>query len=240
MTINQCAAPVMAVISIVLAASCSGEAPDRPAPPPPSSEQSGAVHTGGQGDFPHSPDIGAKRARDPFEILEERQEEGEASVRSRLHSCQKLQIKALRSLLGGLGVNLNAPAQDGPPSAAALLEAGVSALGAADYDARVGERVTWTTSGATKLFDIFVQAAPEIIANLPSATLCKDDGDAAGPAMFDAEGRCNPDAVTCLIGFPATTDHLIACDNLVESASTPARGRELAVAALLSAAYSCE
>ena len=34
------------------------------------------------------------------------------------------------------------------------------ALGAANYDARVGETIVWSSAGAAKLFDIFVQAAP--------------------------------------------------------------------------------
>ena len=195
----------------------------------------------GEGDFQHSPDLGSKKARDPFEILAAREEEGAPEVRARLHSCQKLQVEALRGLLLGLGVALDAPPGNdmgGPLSAAALFQQGAQALGAADYDARVGERITWTTAGATKLFDIFVQAAPEIIAKLPAAPLCSEG--AGGPAMFDAEGRCDRDAVTCLIGSPATDEHLVVCDSLIDSATSPERGREIAVAALLSAAYSCE
>src|SRR5688572_15221640 len=47
----------------------------------------------------HFNDLGANGARDPFDILAQRQEEGPPEIRTRLHSCQKLQIAAVRSLL---------------------------------------------------------------------------------------------------------------------------------------------
>jgi hypothetical protein len=237
------AALTAAALTSAAAPGCTGDLPTELIPRQ-AAPEGGAGAAEGDGHFQHSPDLGANRARDPFEILEARQEEGAPEVRARLHSCQKLQIAALRSLLSGLGVAVDVPAQEegasdnGPLSAAVLLQEGRPALGAADYDARVGERIGWTTAGATKLFDIFVQAAPEIIANMPVAPLCADG--AGGPAMFDDQGRCNRDAVTCLIGFPATEEHLVACENVVESATAPERGKEIAVAALLSAAYSCE
>jgi hypothetical protein len=231
------AALIAATFASAASMSCERDPTDRllTSASEPEAENPGGDH------FNHSPDLGSKRAPDPFEILAARQEEGKAEVRARLHSCQKLQIEALRSLLLGLGVEVDAPAGgdgSGPLSAAALFQQGAASLGAADYDARVGERITWTTAGATKLFDIFVQAAPEVIAKLPAAPLCSDG--AGGPSMFDAEGRCDRDAVTCLIGFPATDEHLVACDSVVGAATSPERGREIAVAALLSAAYSCE
>lgn len=222
------------------AAGCTDASPNT-LKPPSASDGDGSIIGGGKGNFPHSPDLGSKRSRDPLDVLAERAEEGAPEVRARLHSCQKLQIEALKSLLAGLGVSLEPPAPEdpsGPLSAASILAAGRGALGAADYDARVGERITWTTAGATKLFDIFIQAAPQIIANLPAAPLCQGGG--ANLSLFSVKGACNRDAVTCLIGFPPSEDHLIACESLVTSASTIERGQQIAVAALLSAAYSCE
>jgi hypothetical protein len=178
--------------------------------------------------------------RDPYEIALQRAEEGSPDTRARLHSCQKLQITALRNILTDFGVDL--ARESDPPSAGELLDAGGTALGQSNYPARTGEDLVWTAAGAAKTFDIFVQAAPEIIAAMPSLEKCQIDG--AGSAMFDESDpenpTCNDDAVSCLIGRPATPEHLAICNNLVKSGSTLETGKNIAVAALLSAAHSCE
>jgi hypothetical protein len=102
----------------------------------------------------------------------------------------------------------------------------------------MGEDLVWTAAGAAKQFDIFVQAAPEIIAAMPTLPHCQEAG--VGVAMFDDAGQCNEPAVTCLIGRPATAEHLALCNSVVASASDPTKGQAIAVAALLSAAHSCE
>lgn len=102
----------------------------------------------------------------------------------------------------------------------------------------MGETILWSSAGAAKLFDIFVQAAPEIIANLPNVDQRKIDG--TGPAMFDDKNQCNPDAVSCLIGRPATPEHLAICNSVVKAASDIETGKKIAVATMLSAAHSCE
>lgn len=184
----------------------------------------------------HFNDLGANGARDPFDILAQRQEEGPPEIRTRLHSCQKLQVAAVRSLLSSLGVNLDATGDPAP--AGQLLAGGTGALGVANYDARVGETVVWSSAGAAKLFDIFVQAAPEIIANIEASAQCQLNG--VGTKMFDDADKCNEDAISCLIGKPATPDHVALCNNVVKSASTVDKGKNIAVATLLSAAFSCE
>lgn len=154
-----------------------------------------------------------------------------------MHSCQKLQNAALRNALTSLGVNMDATGAD-PPTAGDLFQAGGSALGAASYDARVGEAITWSAAGAAKLFDILVQAAPEIIANLPNAEQCKIDG--VGVEMFDAQNKCNADAITCITGRPAMADHVAICNGIVTKASTVDKGKRIAVASIMAAAFSCE
>jgi hypothetical protein len=200
------------------------------------SERPGKYAGGEENTFDHSDDLGMSGARDPFEILAQRQEEGPPEIRTRMHSCQKLQNAALREILVAFGVDIDATGDI--ETAGQLFKAGGGALGAANYDARVGESVVWTAAGAAKLFDIFVQAAPEIIANLPTVPQCQVDG--VGPTMFDADDRCVPDAVTCLIGRPAGEEHLAICDSLVQSATDLDKGKKIAVASLLSAAHSCE
>jgi hypothetical protein len=199
-------------------------------------EQPAPFAGGDKNTFDHFIDLGALGARDPFDILAQRQEEGPPEIRTRMHSCQKLQNTAVRSLLEALGVDLG---QTGDPKPAGqLYTEGTGALGAANYDARVGETIVWSSAGAAKLFDIFVQAAPEIIANMPNAAHCQIGG--VGVSVFDENDNCNADALTCLIGVPATVDHVAICNSAVKAATTIDKGKNIAVATLLSAAYSCE
>jgi hypothetical protein len=184
----------------------------------------------------HMGDLGDFGAKDPFEILAQRQEEGPLEIRTRLHSCQKLQNTALRNVLESLGVNMDATGN--PPTAGQLLQAGGGALGAASYDARVGESVVWSAAGAAKLFDIFVQAAPEIIANMPNVAQCQVDG--VGVEMFNAANQCNADAIACITGRPATDGHFAICNKVVSSASSVDKGKRIAVATIMAGALSCE
>lgn len=199
-------------------------------------ETPGAYVGGEKNTFNHMSDLGADGARDPFEVLQERQEEGPPEIRTRMHSCQKLQNTAIQNLLEGFGVDLAATAD--PPSAGQLFADGKASLGAANYDSRVGESIVWSAAGAAKLFDIFVQAAPEIIANIENVPQCQIDG--VGTPMFDGDNKCNEPAVSCLIGRPATDEHLAICNSLVGSGSDIDKGKIIAVASLLSAAHSCE
>jgi len=198
--------------------------------------QPGAFAGGQDNTFDHMAGLGNEAPKDAFEILKQREEEGPAEIRTRLHSCQKIQVTTLRSMLTALGVDIDATGD--PPTAGELIKGGGQALGAANYDARVGESIVWTSAGAAKLFDIMVQAAPEIIANLPNMPQCQIDG--VGPQVFDAENHCVEDAVSCLIGRPATADHVAICDSVVAHASDIETGKKIAVATLLSAAHSCE
>ncbi len=251
-TLHLKLAPIVATAALALfGAACDSLPSDLPAPvkPPPTTpqpepedhvaNQPGAFSGGEENTFDHAGDLGGLGAKDVFQILSERQEEGPPEIRTRLHSCQKLQNTALRNILSGFGVDLQATAPNNqPPTAGQLLSGGLAALGGANYDARVGEAITWTSAGAAKLFDIFVQAAPVIIANLESAERCMVGG--VGTPMFDEENRCVEDAVTCLLGRPAKPEHLAICDSIVNSASDLETGKRIAVASLLSAAHSCE
>ncbi len=191
---------------------------------------------GSENTFDHFDDLSENGGKDPFEVLAQRQEEGPPEVRTRLHSCQKLRIATLRNMLQSFGVNLAATGN--PDPAGELLAKGSEALGGANFAARTGEALTWSNSGATKLHDIFVQAAPEIIAAMPNLDQCKVGG--VGVEMFDDKNHCNEDAVSCLIGKPATAEHLAICNEAVSSASDVNKGKAIAVAALLGAAHSCE
>ncbi len=195
--------------------------------------------SGGPGNtFDHNQDLGAYGGRSPFDILAERQAEGPPEVRTRLHSCQKLPVASFMTILTSFGVNMNNTGKN-PPSAADLLKAGGGALGAADYDARVAEATTWSAAGAAKTFDIFMQAAPEIIANFSTLAQCKR-ADGSQPDLFDGNNKCNIDALSCLIGKPARQAHVDICNTAVAQASSIDTGKAIAVATILSAAHSCE
>jgi hypothetical protein len=200
------------------------------------SQAPGAYNGGAGNTFDHFADLGALGSRDPFDLLAQREEEGPAEVRTRLHSCQKVQVETLKNILVGFGVDMGK--QSNPPSAGQLYKGGLGALGVANYDARVGETIVWSAAGAAKLFDIFVQAAPEIIANIAGAPQCQVNG--AGSELFDASNKCNADAVTCLIGRPAGAAQIDICNTLVQSASDLTTGKNIAVATMLAAAHTCE
>ncbi len=128
-----------------------------------------------------------------------------------------------------------------------LYLAGKEALGVPKLDSRTGEKDEHTTASAVKIMDIFVQAAPQIIANIGNpakAPACTRKG--VNQPMFDpGDGSCVEQAVTCLLGEPATDDHLLLCNLLVQKANPadPAdldEKRRLAVAVLLSGTHACE
>lgn len=196
----------------------------------------GAFAGGEKNTFDHSSSLGEDAPKDAQAVLAQRKEEGPPEIRTRMHSCQKIQVATLRSMLESFGVNMDATGN--PPTAGQLLKSGTQALGAANYDARVGESIVWTAAGAAKYFDILVQAAPEIIANLPNVQQCQVNG--AGPQVFDADNKCVEDALTCLMGRPATAQHVAICNSIVQSASNIETGKNIAIATLLSAAHSCE
>jgi hypothetical protein len=165
-------------------------------------------------------------------------------VIARIHGCRKIRYQSLGNMLVDRGVDLS---DNSPTSAGFLYTNAEDAFSVPKLDSRRGEKDGHTTASALKLFDIFVQAAPEIIANIESpqmAPACAINGQ--GFPMFDpGDGSCVEEAVSCLIGSPATTDHLALCNLILDRAnlSDPndlTRKRHIAVATLLSAAHSCE
>jgi hypothetical protein len=186
-----------------------------------------ATSAGENGTFEHENDYA-----DPFEVLSRISELGPPEVQARLHACQKMKFSSLGNLLSSLGVNV---AGNG---AGALYRNGGGAMGVPNYAARIAEALENTTAGATKMFDIFVQAAPQIITNMPNADACKVAG--VGTEMFDAQGKCTLDGISCLQGSPATQAQKDLCDSALTAASTPEIGRTIAVATILAAAHLCE
>ena len=169
---------------------------------------------------------------DPFAAIEP-----VPAVASRMHSCQKIPYDTLGNLLSSRGVNLNAVAANGqPPTAGQIYKANAATLGQPNYLARLREVTSQTTSGATKLLDIFIQAAPEIVAAMPNLAACKVLG--VGPQMFN-NGKCTVEGVSCLQGYPATQQQADLCTAMLADIPGPT-GQRLAVAAILATAHACE
>jgi hypothetical protein len=244
----------IAFLFVASGAGCLGSAPtSEPTSPNPAPVGDPASTGGGNtgGTTPTDPTLGTSpttggtpdntfdhesNQTDPFEVLGRIQEQGAPEVSSRMHSCQKLKYATLGAVLKQLGVNL---AKTGtPPSAGQLYAAGAGALGAPSYGARLAESIELTTAGATKLFDIFVQAAPEVIAAMPTNAACMVAGQAT--SMFDAQGACTIAGIACLQGAPATQAQKDLCDQVLTEASSPAIGKTIAVATILAAQHTCE
>lgn len=178
---------------------------------------------------------------DPFEILKQHQEEGPSNIRGRLHSCQKIPYAALGEFLKSRGVDIANPAAK---SAGQLYRDGKDSLGVANYEAREPEAYFHTTAGATKLFDIFVQAAPEVIANIQNMPACQVGGQ--GKPMFDSTtGECVYESLSCIMGRPAKVQDIKLCNTMLQHAEAGNQAdldlkRRITVAAFLSAAHTCE
>ncbi|MCC7536041.1 MAG: hypothetical protein IT379_07500, partial [Deltaproteobacteria bacterium] len=162
-------------------------------------------------------------------------EEGPSAYTAHVHSCRKMRYGTMGRLLASRGVDLGA---EGDTTAGRMWSVSDQALGAPNYEGRVPETTDMTVASAARLLDIFVQAAPEIIASMPEREECQIGG--AGARIFDDEGRCQRDGVTCLLGVPASDLHLSICNETVSRASTPEIGQVIAVAALLAAQHTCE
>lgn len=213
------------VASLGLAA-CTNEDIVAPDTTPPSGSTSG----GEENTFDHEND-----GISPWDLVDRLTKEGPPRYTSRVHSCPKVRYATFGNVLRSLGVNT---ASTTALSAGALYRGGENAMGAANYANRIRENISISTSGASRAFDIFASAAPEIITAIPTLTRCQSGG--APASLFNANDQCEASGITCLIGVPAEAAHVELCNLTITSASTPDVGKRLAVAALLAAAYTCE
>ena len=166
----------------------------------------------------------------PFDLIDRLAEEGPPRFTARMHSCPKVRVRTLGNVLSSLGVTTG--------EAINLYNSGYNALGGPNYSNRIRENINITTSSASREFDIFAAAAPDIIAAVPTLARCQTNG--VGAQLFDASNACRLDGITCLLGTPAQAAHLDFCNITVTSAADVESGKRIAVAALLAAAYTCE
>lgn len=172
---------------------------------------------------------------DPFELIDRLSQEGPTRYTSRVHSCPKVRYRTVGAVLTSLGVNV---ASTTALSAGQLYRSGENAMGGPNYANRIRENITITTSGASRLFDIFAAASTEVINAVPTLARCNVGGVPA--VMFTANNTCDPSGIACLIGTDPTLAHVDFCNLTVTNASSIDAGKRIAVAALLAAAYTCE
>ncbi len=138
-------------------------------------------------------------------------------------------------------------AADNANTAAYLYYTAKDAFEVPRTDSPFPEKVEHSVSSSLKLMDIFIEAAPEIIKNIGDpikAPACSLAGKNQ-PMFSPSDGSCVHESVSCLIGRPATDDHLLLCNLILQKAkpNDPAdvlRKQRLAVAAMLTGANLCE
>lgn len=151
---------------------------------------------------------------------------------ARLHGAQKISYASLGKMLSDFGVSL-AGSKTTPQTAGQLYTAGKNALGAPVYGSRTPEMTVPSTSALAKEFDIFVAAAPDIIAKIGQSKRCPG-------VVLVQNNQLTEDGVSCLIGKPATAAHLTLANQLIADSGDPTKGTQIAVATLLAAAHISE
>ena len=184
----------------------------------------------------NDPNTGENGISDPSQVREQTTAVGSPEVVARLHSCSKITYAELGSILATRGVNLGNKQQ---MSTGALYTQGAASLGVANYAGRVPEAVVASTASLSKEFDIFIAAAIEIQqAKTLSMSACPN------AQLFDGAGNFTKDGISCLMGKPATADHVAVANDAVSVAQkkglTQAEGQQIAIASILEAAHTCE
>src|ERR1044071_9720491 len=131
-----------------LVAACTGgvEGSDPTETPPPSGTTSGSdTNT-----FDHD-----NNGISVWDLIDRLTKEGPPSFSSQMHGCTKPRYATLGNVLKSVGVSTTG-------AAGQLYTSGAAAMGQANFTARVRENISVTTSGASREFDIFAAAAPEI------------------------------------------------------------------------------
>jgi diadenosine tetraphosphatase ApaH/serine/threonine PP2A family protein phosphatase len=180
----------------------------------------------GNSDFNHIEGEGSNANADNTpQKIENDNRLGGVDVAARLHACGKLSYTAFGGFLRSRGVVAGA--------GMSAYNGAAGSLGIANYPARIAEADFPSASAFAKQFDIFAVAAPDLIKNLKTSKACP------GVELLSADGKTFlKDGISCLIGVPASDAHVtIANQAIAENAQD---GAQIAVAALLSQAWSCQ
>lgn len=186
--------------------------------------------------FDHSNDPGGAAPGADFQPAEPAQVRlvGSPEVTSRLHSCGKITVKSLGDILTSRGLTGGGTRPQGAPSGQAIFQQGgtAAAFGGANYNGRVPEAPFASTSAMAKMFDIFTMASYDAVSANWTAPACP------GVKVLGADGKFSQDGLTCLMGKPAKAEHLAIANDAI--AKNPTDGAKIAIAALLSAAHTCQ
>lgn len=158
---------------------------------------------------------------------------GSPELTSRLHSCGKLSVTSLGKFLESRGITGTGTRPQQTESGKEIFDKGetAAALGGPNYTGRVPEAPFASTSAVSKMYDIFMMGSYDVIADGWNPPACP------GVKLLQ-DGKFTKDAVSCLIGKPATDEYVaIANDAIVKS---PKDGAQIAVAAMLAAAHTCQ
>jgi hypothetical protein len=185
--------------------------------------------------YDHSNDPGGAAPGAEFEPADPAQVRavGSPEVTSRLHSCGKLTVASLGNIITSRGLTGGGTRPNGGLSGQAIFNRAETpaALGAANYNGRVPEAPFASTSAISRMFDIYTMASYDVIEADWAAPACP------GVKVLDA-GKFTKDGLSCLMGKPATEEHVaVANDAIVKN---PTDGAKIAIAALLSAAHTCQ
>jgi hypothetical protein len=185
--------------------------------------------------FDHSNDPGGAAPGADFQPPEPNQVKliGSPEITSRLHSCGKISLKSLGSILTTRGLTGGGTRPNNAASGQAIYNhpATAAAFGAANYNGRVPEAPFASTSAMAKMFDIFTMASYDAVTDTYNAPACP------GVKILDA-GKFTKDGLTCLMGKPARDEHVAVANDAI--AKNPTDGAKIAIAALLSAAHTCQ
>jgi hypothetical protein len=143
-------------------------------------------------------------------------------------------VRSIGTILTSRGLTGGGTRPAGAQSGQALYNAAAApaALGVANYNGRVPEAAFASTSAMAKTFDIFTMASYDAVAATYNAPACP------GVRVVGTDNRFTKDGISCLIGKPATDEHVALANDAI--AKNPTDGAKIAIAALLSAAHTCQ
>lgn len=186
--------------------------------------------------YDHSNDPGGSAPGATFQPAEPAQVKlvGSPEVTSRLHSCGKMSVASIGSILTTRGLTGGGMRPQGAVSAQQIFQANATApaLGGANYNGRVPEAPFASTSAMSKMFDIFTMASYDAVATNWTAPACP------GVTVLGTDGKFTKDGLSCLMGKPARDEHVAIANDAI--AKNPTDGAKIAIAALLSAAHTCQ
>ena len=186
--------------------------------------------------FDHANDPGAATPGADFQPPDPGQIKivGSPEITARLHACGKISVKSLGDILASRGLTGGGTRPAGALSGQAIFAQGGSpaALGGANYNGRVPEAPFASTSAMAKMFDIFTMASYDAVNANWTAPACP------GVKVLGTDGKFTKDGLTCLMGKTAHDEHLAIANDAI--AKNPTDGAKIAIAALLSAAHTCQ